>query len=232
MAAFCCRGYATTMRTLLRTMAVALVAVSAAACTTSPSHTTWNLKSTASIAGVVPEVVGSPKSTTLGGRSALCFDGRGDGLLLTANPVAGWAQFTVEIQFRPDGDGPEEQRFFHIQDDQERRLLIETRVNKDHTWALDTFLRDTDTAKLTLLDRAKTQPTDAWYWAALTYDGTTMRHYINGVQQLEGQVAFAPMGPGRTSLGVRLNQIHWFKGCIAQVRFTAAALATGALQTR
>ena len=94
------------------------------------------------------------------------------------------------------------------------------------------FLRATDADKLTLLDPGKTQPTDRWYWAALVYDGKSMRHFVDGNKQLEGSVAFPPTGPGRISLGVRQNRVHWFKGCIAQVRFTPVALNSRDLQRR
>jgi hypothetical protein len=144
-------------------------------------------------------------------------------------PLAGNTGFTIEILFRPDGDGAAEQRFLHIQDEQEHRVLMETRV-ADQAWSLDTFLRTSDADKLTLLDRAKSQPTDRWYWAALVYDGETMSHYVNGTKQLEGPVAFAPMGPGRISLGVRLNRVYWFKGCIAEVRFARSAIPAGRLR--
>jgi hypothetical protein len=51
-----------------------------------------------------------------------------------------------------------------------------------------------------------------------------MSHYVNGVLELEGVVAFAPMSAGRTSIGVRQNRVSWFKGAISEVRFTPAAL--------
>jgi Concanavalin A-like lectin/glucanases superfamily len=200
-------------------------------CASGPAMRTWRLDQVGSIGGQVPEVLGAPQPTNKNGRQAVCFDGKADGLFLPVNPIEGWPQFTIQILLLPEGDGPEEQRFFHIQDAQEHRVLIETRVDSNRQWSLDTFLRATDSAKLTLLDRAKTQPTDAWYWAALVYDGKTMRHFINGVQQLEGPVEFPPMGPGRISLGVRQNRIHWFKGCIAEARFTASALRPTSLQT-
>ena len=38
------------------------------------------------------------------------------------------------------------------------------------------------------------------------------------------------MKPGRTSLGVRLNQVFWFKGAIREVRIHPAALDAAALQ--
>jgi hypothetical protein len=134
------------------------------------------------------------------------------------------------VLFKPDGEGPAEQRFLHIQDSQERRVLIETRVTKERTWALDTFLRASDSDKLTLLDPAKVSPGDRWYWVALVFDGKTMSHYVNGDKQLEGPVTFPAMSAGRISLGVRQNRIHWFKGSISQVRFTPAALAPAALK--
>jgi len=108
-------------------------------------------------------------------------------------------------------------------------VLMETRVG-DGAWSLDTFLRTSDADKLTLLDRAQTQPADRWYWAALVYDGKTMSHYVNGAKQLEGEVAFTPMGPGRISLGVRQNRVYWFKGCIAEVRFARGAIPAARLR--
>ena len=201
-----------------------LLCLVAAGCASSPVSRTWQLDQLGSIGGQVPEVLGAPMTANRHGRKAICFDGKADGLFLPVNPIEGWPKFTIEILFLPEDDGPSEQRFVHIQDVQDRRLLIETRVDKNGSWSLDTFLRATETAKLTLLDRAKTQPTDAWYWAALVYDGKSMRHYVNGARQLEGPVDFPAMGQGRTSLGVRQNRIHWFKGCIAELRFTAAAL--------
>jgi hypothetical protein len=194
-----------------------------------PKAAVWQIDNLSKIGGHPVEVLGAP-TRLVRGRQALCFDGKADAVFVDVNPLEGWQQFTIEVLFKPDGDGPAEQRFLHIQDAQERRLLIETRVTAQRTWALDTFLRATDADKLTLLDRARAQPTDAWYWAALVYDGRTMAHYVNGEKQLEGPVAFPAMGAGRVSLGVRQNRVHWFKGCIAQVRFSPQALAPASLR--
>jgi hypothetical protein len=216
-----------------RTLAIGILGcLVAAGCAASTASHEWRLEQIDSIGGFAPEVIGAPGAREKDGVKALCFDGKSDGLLLPVNPIAGLGKFTIEILFHPDGDGPAEQRFLHIQDELERRVLMETRVSEDHTWSLDTFLRATDADKLTLLDRAKSQPTDQWYWAALVYDGKTMRHYVNGEKQLEGEVTFTATGPGRISLGVRQNRIHWFKGCIARVRFSGSALEPAALRRR
>jgi hypothetical protein len=107
---------------------------------------------------------------------------------------------------------------------------METRVTPDKQWSLDTFLFQDADHKLTLLDRTHLHPTDRWYWVALVYDGTKMSHYINGVRELEGAVAFAPMSEGRASIGVRQNRVSWFKGAIGEVRFTPAALSAAQLR--
>jgi hypothetical protein len=205
------------------------LAASVSACAAGSKIEVWKLEKPDVVGGHKSEVLGAPKTMAQTGQRGLCFNGVDDGLILTVNPIQGQGLFSIEILFRPDSDGPAEQRFLHIQDEQEKRVLIETRV-ADGAWSLDTFLRATDADKLTLLDRAKTSPANRWYWAALVYDGKTMSHYVQGKKELEGAVAFPPMGPGRISLGVRQNRIHWFKGCIAQVRFTPWALAPEALQ--
>jgi hypothetical protein len=38
------------------------------------------------------------------------------------------------------------------------------------------------------------------------------------------------MVTGRTSIGVRQNRVSWFKGAIAEVRFTPAALPADQLR--
>ena len=66
---------------------------------------------------------------------------------------------------------------------------------------------------------------------ALWYDGTTMKHFVNGVEELSGTVNFNPMTDGEMSIGVRLNQVHWFKGQISELRFHKRALDVSELQT-
>jgi hypothetical protein len=51
-----------------------------------------------------------------------------------------------------------------------------------------------------------------------------MTHYVDGERELTGEVEFPPMTTGRTSIGVRQNRVSWFKGAIAEVRFTPVAL--------
>ena len=80
-------------------------------------------------------------------------------------------------------------------------------------------------------DQARLHPLDRWYWVALRYDGTTMSHFVSGIKELEGPVAFPPMdAAGQVSLGVRLNKVNWFKGQIKEVRITPRALPEEALQ--
>jgi hypothetical protein len=190
----------------------------------------WTLRDATQVAGHATEVLGTPRVSAGGTETALVFDGKGDGVFVPANPLAGWSSFTIEVRFLPDGSGgpagsvKEEQRFLHLEDGLKHRVLMETRVTPDKQWSLDTFLFQDANHKLTLLDRTRLHPTDRWYWVALVYDGTRMSHYVNGVLELEGVVAFAPMSAGRTSIGVRQNRVSWFKGAISEVRFTPAAL--------
>jgi hypothetical protein len=58
-------------------------------------------------------------------------------------------------------------------------------------------------------------------------DGEQMRHYVNGELELSRKIEFRPQGPGRTSIGTRINEVHWFKGAIREVRFTTKVLSPG-----
>ena len=184
----------------------------------------WTLDNTESIGGHRPEVLGAPKiASAATGGPALLFNGKSDGIILPVNPLRDLSKFTIEILFRPDTNGPSAQRFVHIQDDRDSRVMIETRLLNSQSWSLDTFLHSGENGR-PLLDRTKRHPTGRWTWVALVYDGKTMSDYVNGVKELEGPVNFAPMTDGRMSLGVRLNRVYWFKGSIKEVRFNPLPL--------
>jgi len=182
---------------------------------------TWPLDSVQSIGGAKTTVWGSPK--VLGG--AVEFDGAKDGLLVEAHPLAGWGEFTLEAVFRPDAGGLPEQRFLHLMEEgSENRILIETRLTGDGQWFLDTFI-ESGAGKRTLFAKDFLHPVGGWHCAALVFDGKEMRHYVDGALELAGPLDFTPARGGRTSIGVRGNQVFWFKGAIRTLRATPRALA-------
>jgi hypothetical protein len=195
-----------------------------------PVPVVWRLETAKTIGTLEPLVLGAPQPVDEppAGR-ALHFNGSSDGLVLPAIPLTGWAQFTIEVLFKPESGGLPEQRFMHIEDAKASRVMMETRLTENHHWYLDTFLLS-GPSSLALIDKTKLHPADCWSWVALRYDGKIMTSFVDGVKELEGPVAFAPMVDGKMSLGVRQNRLYWFKGAIREVRFTPVALAEGKLQ--
>lgn len=180
--------------------------------------TEWRFDNLSRVGGHDVTLVGAPVVVQTDRGPAVSFNGSSDGLLIEANPLAGLARFSLEVVFRPAAGGPEEQRFVHVQESaSENRALVELRMTRDGQWALDTFLRS-PARGLTLLDRSKTHPAGRWHVATLTYDGRTMAHYVDGVRELSGEVAFEPLGAGRTSIGMRQNRVSWFKGEVHAIR--------------
>jgi hypothetical protein len=194
-----------------------------------PAATIWRLDQTAQVGGLAPTVLGEPRVVAEADGKAVWFNGATDGLFVPANPLAGWPQFTIEILFKPEEGGLEAQRFVHIQDIANWRVMIETRLDGRGGWWLDTFLGNNGGGQ-PLIDAKRVHPTGRWYWAAVRYDGKHMTHFINGEKELEADVAFGPMVAGQVSLGVRQNKVYWFKGSIREVRFHPVALASEKLQ--
>jgi hypothetical protein len=191
----------------------------------------WVIDNLATVGSHKVSVVGSPRvvHTPVGG--AVEFNGRADGLFVDAHPIEGLATFTVEALIEPAADGPAEQRFLHLSETgSENRLMMETRLLPDRSWCLDTFLRHGE-ASLTLIDRQLTHPAGGWHAVALMFDGKTMAHYVDGVRELAGNVAFKTLGAGRASIGVRQNLVSWFKGRVRLIRFTPEALPVARLMT-
>ena len=200
---------------------------SAAAPRSAPRAVTWKVDNLKKIGGHGVAVIGAPRVTKAPKGKAVLFDGARDGLLLEVNPVAGARAFTIEAVIRPDAGGPEEQRWMHIQEaTADNRVMLETRV-RGGEWFLDTFIKNGSGAEnsRTLFDEPFKHPVGLWYHVALVYDGAVMRNYVDGKEELSGPLTVAPLAEGRTSIGVRQNRVHWFKGAISRARFTPRALA-------
>ena len=192
--------------------------------------TVWALTSVESVGGVTPKVEGAPRALTAAeGGPGLWFDGVDDGLWLPVNPIAGDATFTIEVLIRPEVGGPDEQRYCHVEDEAGHRGLLELRMLGADAWCLDVFLKAGD-ARLTLIDRTKAHAAGRWTWVALRYDGRILSAWVDGVKESEGEVAFVPMGQGRTSLGTRQDRRSWFRGAIREVRISAEAVPAERMQ--
>jgi hypothetical protein len=185
----------------------------------------WAIDNVQSIGGHATTVSGAPTVIDTPGGKAVQFDGVDDALFVEDNPVAGLSQFTVEVVFRPDAGGAAEQRFFHITEiGNNNRVLFETRLPGNGVWILDTFV-ESKAGGAALFDAQLAHPVGPWYHAALVVDGTRAKDYVDGVEQVTVPLAFQPLVGGRTSIGVRVNKLYWYKGAIRLARFTPRVLA-------
>jgi len=186
------------------------------------SELNWNLvellksKNGVSILGE-PKVVGSPYG------EAVYFDGVDDGILVEKMPLKGFSEYTIEMLIRFDG-GNWEQRYFHTGKVKvgEDRSLMEMRANKD-TWYLDGMF-ESKGKWVVLMDSTLVHPLGKWHHIAFTVKNKQQATYVNGQKELEGNVEFAPIIEGATSIGVRQNKVSWFKGAIHSIRITNKAL--------
>lgn len=163
-----------------------------------------------------PEVIDSKYG------KALHFNGLTDGIFLEQMPLAGLKQFTIEVILRPESGGKFEQRFFHCGEILESRLLLELRsTQKD--WYFDAFIKSGDQKKA-LIDSTLLHPLDQWHHLAFVIDRGKLKTYVNGKKELEAKIDFVPLQSGKTSIGVRLNELSWFKGTIYKIRVSPEAL--------
>jgi hypothetical protein len=188
------------------------------------AQTVWKLDRLDRIGDKPTNVIGNPKLIDGPNGKAISFDGVDDGLVVDGNPVAGLPAFTVEAIFRPGAGGEKEQRWLHVQGNtRDDRVLLEIRVDGDQ-WFLDTFIKSGENRRTLYAENFK-HPLDQWYHVALVFDGAVMKHFVDGREELSGPLTIAPLDAGKTSLGVRLNRVYWFKGAISRVRFTPRALS-------
>ena len=222
-------------------MAVMAVAGLAAACAThAPKQMTWTFDRLDTIGGLPVTVEGHPQVIDSPEGKAIAFNGVDDAIWIEQHPLAGAATFTFEAIFRPDG-GATEQRWFHLAEidpktglatiaegttaDQHARFLFEIRVVEGDRWYLDAFVNGRGYSQ-GLMFADKVHPIGQWYHVAQVYDGKMYRSYVNGELQGEAEVTFTPQGPGRASVGTRMNRVSYFHGAVARARFTSKALKT------
>ncbi len=189
----------------------------------------WAVDSVQRIAGAPVAALGNPAVVASPLGQVVRFNGRNERLLVQANPLLDAEEFTIEVLFRPDDAfaiSPEP-RFVHIEadDNPNRRITIELRLNDRQEWYLDAYIKS-EVSQFTLIDSTKVHPIGPWYHAAISYRARTFTSYVNGVQELVGEVDYLPIAAqAKTSLGARMNQIHWFKGDIAALAVTPRRLA-------
>ena len=203
-----------------------------AACACTPpakyAQQLWNVDSLNAIAGNQLTLMGDPKLVDAPWGLATAFDGDGDRLLVKTNPLGNALAFTVEMLVKPRDVYPHniEPRIFHIEapDNPNRRLTIEMRLNDKHQWYLDTYIKAEGEQRV-LIDPQLVHPINQWAHIAVVYAQGEFTSYVNGQRELSGAVNYLPVGEGAyTSIGARMNQVHWFAGEIALVATTRKAL--------
>lgn len=189
----------------------------------------WNIDSLNQIGGAPTEMLGNPQLVNTRYGTAVRFDGDGDRLLVDANPLGDATEFTIEIIFNPADAYPNnlEPRFFHIEspDNPNRRVTIELRLNDKKQWYLDAYIKS-EKSQFTLIDPTKVHPIGKWAHAAITYTNREFVSYVNGKKELAGLVDYlAIANNAKTSIGARMNQVHWFNGDILQARISHRILS-------
>jgi hypothetical protein len=193
-----------------------------------PQEKVWRFDRTDKIGGHPTELLGKPTVIDSPYGKAVEFHGNGDAIIVPEHPLAGATAFTWDVIFRPDADGAEAQRFFHIAEqdatgkDTDNRLLFEIRI-VDGQWCLDSFAGNRG-ADLTLLNCKALHPLGQWYRVTAVWDGKVMKNYVGNELQREGPLVMGPEGPGRSSIGMRLNRVYPFKGAVLMSRTVPRAL--------
>jgi hypothetical protein len=191
--------------------------------------TIWRFDNIDSIGGHATHVLGHPRVIDSLYGKAVAFNGVDDALFVDVHPLAGASEYTWEVIFRPDADGAEAQRFFHLAEvdpatgkDTGNRMLFEIRIVNGQ-WCLDSFA-SSGSQNRTLLNCNDLHPLGQWYRVTAVYDGKMLRNYVGDAMQGEGELHLTPQGPGHSSIGTRINLQYYFKGAVFEARFTPRAL--------
>lgn len=194
----------------------------------------WNIDNLSNIAGNKVVVNGNPQivETDLG--LSVAFDGVGDRLLINGNPLQNATEFTIELIFKPNLSNPKQRpRLIHITapidsvSETAQAITLECRYTKNKKWYADTFIRNKTQSRLVLCDSTKLHDLETWVNLTISYKDGVMKQYVNGVEELSGNVIYGGLSPNAiVSVGARMNHASklYFDGIIAKLIFTLKAL--------
>jgi len=164
------------------------------------------------------KIKGNPKLINSPYGQAISFDGNDDAIFLNKMPLKSVREFTIEMIFKPETNAPFEQRVLHIGENKSDRILLEIRAVNSN-WYLDGFACSKKNKKA-LANEKLIHPLGKWYHVAFVVTAKSLTTYVNGKKELEESFSFLPIQSGKTSIGVRLNKVSWFKGSIYKIRIT------------
>lgn len=198
--------------------------------TVTPHAELWRFDQLGALGGHPTTILGHPHLIETPYGKAVEFNGIDDALFVAVHPLAGASTFTWEVIFRPDTDGAQAQRFFHLQEqdpktgeDTTHRMLFELRIVNGQ-WCLDSFAEGGEEHK-TLLNCSLLHPLGKWYRITAVYDGEKFSNYVDDQLQGSASVKLAPQLAGHSSIGVRINKRDYFKGAILLARMTPHVLS-------
>lgn len=168
------------------------------------------------------QIRGNPGIVKYKSNEAVSFNGSSDAIFLESMPLTGLEQFTIEVILRPAGGGNFEQRFLHCGEVQGDRVLLELRSTLTE-WYLDAFIKVGD-KQVVLIDPGLLHPLDQWVHVAYVVDHGQLETFVNRKKELAGKIEMTPLRVGKTSIGVRQNEVSWFKGAIYKIRISPRAL--------
>lgn len=207
----------------------AALALAAASHAELPAQVLWSFDSVERIGGHAVAVSGNPKVVATEHGPAVAFDGDGDRLLVKGNPFGEAKAYTLEVVFKPKSEkaANDAPRFLHIEvPGQPKRVIFELRFNSRREWAFDAGMT-TDAGYLVLFDADLAHKGDEWAHVASTFDGATMKSFVNHKQELSGRISTRTRvieAAAVSSIGARMNEVYWMHGLIRAVRVTHAAL--------
>ena len=168
------------------------------------------------------KINGNPKIVRSPYGKAVDFNGMDDAIFLKDTPLSSLKEFTIEMIFKPETDAPFEQRILHFGEISGDRILLEIRAINGN-WYFDGFAASGEN-KLALIDENLIHPLGQWYHVAFVVTAHSLTTYVNGKQELKKPYSFKPMNSGKSSIGVRLNKVSWFKGTVYKIRITPKEL--------
>jgi hypothetical protein len=183
----------------------------------------WNMADLLKADSSLVTILGSPETIESPFGSAVFFDGVDDAIFLDSLPLYNLSNYTVEAIFKPSSKSNFEQRFVHIGEVSDNRMLFEIRATETD-WYFDAYL-NSGKDDIALIDPSILHPLDQWYHVALVVNEGQLITYVNHEKELEGKIEMMPIISGQTSIGVRQNKVSWFKGAIYKVKITPRQLA-------